>query len=94
MFILTDLSRPFLLWVSVELEAQANMCLKAQRLRAGNWIPRRFVMENRVLRVKTGQSFIIRARKSEGFRVGERVTLDRVADRRPINRRWETVATL
>lgn len=70
------------------------MSLTAQRLKAGNWVPRRFVMENRVLRVKAGESFIIKARKREDFWIGERVPLDRVANRRPTNRKWRTVATL
>jgi hypothetical protein len=69
------------------------MSLTRQRLR-GSWQPRRFVLEKRELRVKAGESFIIEARKADGFWIGERVPLERVANKRPISRRWRTISTL
>jgi hypothetical protein len=80
-------------WVSVTVKAEADMSLIAQRLRpvAGVRAP---ALDTRLLQVKAGESFTINARKTEGFWVGERVPLDRVANKRPINRKWRTVATL
>lgn len=97
MFTVSDVRHPFLLWVSVELTAEADMSLTAQRLRAGgprvSRSPRPPVLETRVLGVKTGERFIIKARKTDGFRIGDRVPLDRVANKRPISRKWRTIMT-
>lgn len=97
MFIVSDVSRPFLWWVSVELRAEVDMSLTTQRLRPLWWGlagVRPPVLESRTLRVKAGECFVIAARKDDGFWVGERVPLDRVADKRPLSRRWRTIATL
>ena len=86
MFTVSDVRHPFLLWMSVRLTAEADMSLTAQRLRVnGLKAP---VLDTRVLRVKTGESFIINARKTDGFRI-----VDRVATKRPISRRWRTMKT-
>jgi hypothetical protein len=96
MFTVVEVGRPFLLWVSVRLMAEADMSLTAKRLKVGGWVNSspRPVLETRVLRVKAGESFTVRARKTDGFWVGERVPLDRVARKRPFSRRWRTVSTL
>ena len=97
MFNVTHVGQPFLLWVSVGLKAEADMSLTAQLLRPswrGLGEIRFPALETRVLQVKAGESFIIQARKTDGFWTGERVPLDRVASKWPIRRRWRTVATL
>jgi hypothetical protein len=97
MFTVTDVRDPFLLWVSVELQAEANMSLTAQRLRPRWWGflgLRPPALDTRVLQVKAGERFIIDARKADGFWIGERVPLDRVANKRPISRNFRTIATL
>lgn len=96
MFTVTEVSHPFLLWVSVKLMAEADMTLTAKRLRPlwrGSFGMSPPAVDTRVLRVKAGESFIIDARKTERFWVGERVPLDRVSNKRPISRRWRTVET-
>ena len=94
MFTVLRVRCPFLLWVTVELRAEADMSLTAQRLWPGYGLPRKFVLQTRVLRVKTGESFNVIARKTDRFWAGERVPLDRVADKWPISRKWRTIATL
>ncbi len=97
MFTVAEVGHPFLLWVSVKLRAEADMSVTAQRLRAGRpWVntsPRAPVLETRVLRVRSKESFTIYARKKDGFWAGERVPLDRVADKHPFSRRWQTITT-
>ena len=92
MFTVSEVRRPFLFWVPVGLIAEADMSLTAQKLRFGGpWVngsPRAPVLQTRVLRVKTGKSFMIYARKSDGFWRGECVPLDRVANQWPISREW------
>ena len=91
MFTVTNVSHLFLLWVSVELKAEGDMSVTAQRLRPGIGLPRLFVLQTRVLRAKTGETYVIKARRTEGFWVGERVPLDRVANKWPISRKWRTI---
>lgn len=97
MFTVVEVGQPFLMWVSVKLRAEADMSFTAQRLRFGRpWVnssPRAPVLETRVLRVESGESFTIYARRRDGYRAGEGVPLDRVADRLPFSRRWQTVTT-
>ena len=83
--------RDRLLWVSVTLKAEADMFLEADRLRFGRLgAP---VLDKRVLKVKAGETFTIHTRSSEGFRVGDRLPLDRVAHKLPISLKWRTIAT-
>jgi hypothetical protein len=97
MFTVSEVRHPFLLWVPVGLIAEADMSLTAQRLRFGRpWVngsPRAPVLETRVLQVEEGESFIVYTRKSDGFLAGERVSLERVASKRPFHRRWRTLTT-
>lgn len=97
MFTVAKVGHPFLIWVSVELRAEADMSFTEQRLRAGRpWVnssPRAPVPETRVLRVESGERFTIYARKKDGFRAGESVPLDRVANGLPFSRRWQTITT-
>lgn len=95
MFTVTEVSHPLMLWVSVRLKAEADMSVTAKRLRPLWWgLPgvRPPVVETRILRVKAGESFIINSRKSDRYWVGERVPLDRVANKWPISRKWRTIA--
>jgi hypothetical protein len=93
MFTVIDIRDPFLLWVAVELKAEADMSLTAQRLRIRFWGGglRPPGLETRVLRVKAGETFTIKARKRDSFWAGERAPLDRVANKRPISRKWQTI---
>jgi len=97
MFTVSEVRHPFLFWVPVGLIAEAHMSLTAQRLRFGRpWVngsPRAPVLETHVLKVEEGESFIIYARKSDGFWTGESVSLERVAKKNPFNRRWRTLTT-
>lgn len=97
MFTVSEVRNPFLFWVPVALIAEVDMSLTAQRLRFGRpWInasPRAPVLETRVLQVEEGEGFTIYTSKSDGFSIGERVPLERVAEKRPFNRRWRTLTT-
>ena len=91
MFTVTDVRHPFLLWVSVTLRADADMSLKEDRLRFGNLgAP---VLDNRELEVRAGETFTINARRADRFRVGDQVSLDRVAHKLPISLNWRTIST-
>ena len=96
MFTVTEVRHPFLLWVSVELTAEEAMSLTGQKLKMGRWLfgtPRPPVLETRILRVKGGERFIIKARKSDGFWTGERVPLERVANKHPFNQKCRILTT-
>ena len=97
MFTVSEVRHPFLVWVPIRLRAEADMSLMTQRLRFGRpWVnssPRAPLLETRVLQVKEGESFIIYARKSEGFWSGQRVPLERVANKRSFNQRWRPLTT-
>jgi hypothetical protein len=43
------------------------------------------------VRVDEGECFTIKARKFEGYRVGDRVALERVAGKLPIRAGWQVV---
>ena len=97
MFTVSEVRHPFLFWVPIRLTAAANMSLTAQGLRFGRpWVnasPRAPVLETRVLQVEEGESLIIYARKGDGFWTGERVPLERVANKHPFKQRWRTLTT-
>ncbi len=96
MFTVTEVRHQFLLWVLVELTAEEDMSLTGQRLKMGRWLfgtPRPPVVETRILRVAAGERFIIKARKRDGFWMGERVPLKRVGSKHPFNQRWQILTT-
>ena len=92
MFTVTQVSHPFLWWVSVELKADTDMVLSKKRLRF-NWLSAPAV-DTRALEAKAGETFTIVAPRTDGYCIGELVPLDRVAKKWPISRKWRTIATL
>ncbi len=90
MLIVTAIRHRFLLWVSVALEAETDVSLTEDRLkldRVGTPI-----LETRCIDIAAGETFTINARRSEGYRVGDRVPLDRVANKLPIKLKWEAIS--
>ncbi|OYY65070.1 MAG: hypothetical protein B7Y49_07180 [Sphingomonas sp. 28-62-11] len=90
MFIVSDVRHPFLFWTSVELTAEQPISLSEDRL---GWdkigAP---TLEKRALNISAGETFLINARRSDGFKIGDKVALDRVIDKAPLRVKWQTTA--
>jgi hypothetical protein len=92
MFIITDIRHPFLLWTSVTLKAETDMSATDERLTLNKLgAP---ALEKRVLQVREGETFTINAWRFEGYRIGDRLTLDQVAKKLEISLKWRTVSTV
>jgi hypothetical protein len=89
MFTVTNVHHKFLLWTSVSLRADADMSVTADRLTMDAL--RAPVLETRRLSVGEGECFTINARRSEGYRIGDRLGLEQVAAKLPISAGWEVV---
>lgn len=90
MFIVTDVRHPFLFWTSVELTAEKPIFLTSDRLSTDKLgAP---MLEKRALNISVGETFLINARRSDGYRIGDKVALDRVINKVPLSVKWQVVA--
>lgn len=91
MFIVTAVRHRFLLWVSVVIEAETDFSMTDDRLKLDRvGTP---MLETRRIAIAAGETFTINARRSDGYKVGDRVPLDRVANRLPVNLKWQTISS-